>query len=121
MDDRNRLKLLAKELKKNTDIMEMTFAKYNLQVLQYAYHPYGEDDADCELIIEVMSADGNAMAEDAGIKINLYDDAGEIFFTAGQFVDADEFAGYDTFKICLYNNSSTLLEAKSARIYMSKS
>ena len=39
---------LANELKKNTDIMEMTFKKFNLRVLQYSYHPYSDEDADCE-------------------------------------------------------------------------
>lgn len=39
---------LAKELKKNTDVMEVTFKRFNLKVLQYSYRPYSDDDADCE-------------------------------------------------------------------------
>lgn len=111
---------LAKELKKNTDVMDFTFAKFNLKVLQYAYHPYSDDDADCELIIEIATIDGNAMTDSSSVKINLYDENGDIFFTTEEYIMEEDFAGYDTFKIKLYNNSRTLLEAKSARIYMSK-
>ena len=96
---------LANELKKNTDIMEMTFKKFNLRVLQYSYHPYSDEDADCELIIEL---------------VNLYDEKGEIFLTESYYIDSENFAGYDTFKISLYNNSNTLIMAKTARVYMSK-
>ena len=111
---------LARELKKNTDIMDVTFRKFNLQVLQYTYHPYSDDDADCELIIELTTIDGDSMTGDASIKINLYDENGDIFFNTESYIDSDEFAGYDTFKISLYNNSRTLLEAKTARVYMSQ-
>ena len=110
---------LARELKKNTDIMEVTFKKFNLQVLQISYHPYSDDDADCELIIELTTIDGDSILGDPRIKINLYDENGDIFFNTEEYIDGDEFAGYDTIKIALYNNSRTLLEAKSARVYAS--
>ena len=111
---------LAKELKKNTDIMEMTFKKFNLRVLQYSYHPYSDEDADCELIIELVTMEGDSMTDDASIKVNLYDEKGEIFLTESYYIDSENFAGYDTFKISLYNNSNTLIMAKTARVYMSK-
>ena len=60
---------LANELKKNTDIMEMTFKKFNLRVLQYSYHPYSDEDADCELIIELVTMEGDSMTDDASIKV----------------------------------------------------
>lgn len=112
---------LAKELKKNTDIMEMTFKRFNLRVLQYSYHPCSDKDADCELIIELVTIDGDSILDDASIKVNLYDENGEIFLTESEYIDSDDFAGYDTFKIDLYNNSNTLIMAKTARVYMSKS
>ena len=111
---------LAKELKRNTRIMEGTFSKFNLKVLQISYHPYSDDDADCELIVEIESINGESMDDDAVIKINLYDKDGEILMTEDYYIDGEEFAGYDTYKISLYNNSRTLLEAKSARLYMSQ-
>lgn len=112
---------LAKELKKNTDVMEVTFKRFNLKVLQYSYRPYSDDDADCELIIELTTIDGDTLFDSASIKINLYDEEGDIFFTNDYYIDSEEFVGYDTFKITLYNNSRTLILAKSARIYMSQS
>ena len=108
---------LANELKKNTDIMEMTFKKFNLRVLQYSY---SDEDADCELIIELVTMEGDSMTDDASIKVNLYDEKGEIFLTESYYIDSENFAGYDTFKISLYNNSNTLIMAKTARVYMSK-
>lgn len=111
---------LANELKKNTDIMEMTFKKFNLRVLQYSYQPYSNEDADCRFIIELVTMQGDSMTDDASIKVNLYDEKGEIFFTNSYYIESDDFAGYDTFEINLYNNSNTLIRAKTARVYMSK-
>lgn len=111
---------LAKELKKNTDVMEMTFKKFNLQLIQFSYHPYSDNDADCDFLVELMSEDGDAIVDSVYLKINLYDENGDLFLNEYEFINHEDFSGYDTFKINLYDNGRTLLEAKSARIYMSK-
>ncbi|WP_026661851.1 hypothetical protein [Butyrivibrio proteoclasticus] len=111
---------LAKELKKNTDIMESTFSRLNLQVLQYSYHPYSDDDADCELVIELATIEGDSIEFPLSIKVNLYDEEGTIITTEDKFINPDKFLGYDTFKISLYNNSRTLIEAKTARVYVTR-
>ena len=110
---------LAKELKRNTKLMEHTFEKFNLQVLQFTYRPCSDNDADCKLIIELETIDEEMMEDDASIKVNLYDENGEIILTQECFIDSEEFDAYDTFELSLYNNSRTLIEAKSARIFMS--
>ena len=115
---------LAKELKKNTQIIQTTFSKFNLQVLQVGYRPYAEEgddepDADCDFMIEISSLDNAPMKCNAYIKINLYDENGDLIDHDNKLVIADEFSGFDTFKIMMTNDSKTLLRAKSAKVYMS--
>ena len=112
---------LARELKKNTDVLDMTFKKYNLQVLQFAYRPFDDNDADCSLLIEVASVEGNSIEKSVRIVVNLYDEDGEIYMSERQPIFNYDFAGYDTYVIQLYNNGRTLKEAKSARIFVSRS
>ncbi len=116
---------LAKELKKNTQIIQTTFNKFNLQVMQVGYRPYAEDgdddpDADCDFMVEISSLDNGPMKSNAYIKINLYDENGDLIDHDNKFINADEFTGYDTFKIMMANDSKTLIRAKSAKVYMSK-
>lgn len=101
--------------------MTPTFNKANLEVLEIIYHPYSDDDADCELLIELQSLNNEDLPFDITIKVNLYDDNGNLFYTGEEYVSEDDFMGYYTFKINLYNNSRTLYEAKSAKVYISKS
>lgn len=111
---------IAKELKNNTEIIQSTFDKFKLNIIQFVYKPYSENDADCILIIEVSSCEGEDVTENAYIKINLYDDEGSIIMTQSHYISAEDFAGYDTFEILLYKDGKTLDEAKSAKLYMSK-
>ncbi len=110
----------AKELKKNTKIMRDTFKKFNLKILQFSYQPFGPDDADGQIIIEVSTIEGDEIPEHAMIKVNLYDNNGEIFLTECRPVNANYFSGYDTFSIALRYNSKALKKAKKARIFMTK-
>ena len=116
---------LAKELKKNTQVIESTFSRFNLKVLQVAYQPYAEDgddepDADCDLLVELASLNGNPMPSNGHIKINLYDENGDLIYHDDHMVFAEGFAGYDTYSFMLSHNCKTLLVAKSAKVYMSK-
>ena len=98
-----------------------SFRRFDLEILQYSYHPYSEDDADCELIIELSTIIGDTLPDSASLKINLYNDEGEIFLNEEYYISSESFFSYDTFKISLYDNAKTLITAKSARIYMSQS
>lgn len=111
---------LARELKRNTDVMEATFRKNNLKILQFSYQPYADDDADCEMLIEIGTINDEDLTENVQVKVNLYNEYGEIYDTKSDVIIARNFDGYDTLKIHLYNNSRTLIEAKSARVYVSK-
>lgn len=111
---------LTRELKKNTDVMDQTFRNLNLQVLQFTYQAYSDENADCRLFIEIATLDGNEIPQSATIRANLYDENGELFDSDYTPIIKNDFSGYDTFKISFTNNERTLYEAKTARIYMSK-
>ena len=115
----------AKELKKNTEVVRASFNCFNLNALQVAYCPYGtedeENDADCDLLVEVSALNNEPMTCSAYIKINLYDNNGDLMCNENHYVQADTFTGYDTFRIMLINDSKTLLIAKYAKVYMSRS
>lgn len=111
---------LAKDLKKNTTIMTSLFQKNNLEVLSFSYRPYSDDDADCEMLIEISTCSGRTLTDDVAIKVNLYDSNDEICFTEEYRLYADEFEGYDTLSLALYDNGKTLLKAKSARLFVTR-
>ncbi len=117
---------LAKELKRNTQIIQSTFNAFNLQVLQVGYHPYGveddseESDADCDCLVEVSALNDGPMTHDAYLKVNLYDENGDLISHDYSLIQAEGFSGYDTYKVMLINDSKTLRIAKSAKVYMSQ-
>ncbi len=110
----------AKELKNKTTILENTLEKFNLKIIQFAFRKYEEDDYDAELIVELQSIKGDKIPESADIKINLYDEAGDIFLTKSYTISKTQFAIYDTYRIPLYDDCKLLLRAKSAKIFMTK-
>ena len=116
----------AKALKKNTGIIQSTFNTFNLQVLQVGYRPYGvededeEADADCDFIIEVSTLNEGKMKCNGYIKVNLYDEEGDLISNDCIAVYSDKFSGYDTYKVMMINDRKTLLRAKSAKVYMSQ-
>ena len=81
---------------------------------------FTDDDDDCSLIIELSTINGDSIDDDVNIKVNLYDGDGEIYDTKEWYIDSEEFAGFDSIQLCFYNNSRTLKEAKSARIFASR-
>ena len=111
---------LAKELKKNIEILHNMFEVNNLQILNLSVRPEGEDDADCNILLEIASIEGNSIPCDLLIKINLYDEDDEIYMTNSEFVLKDKFSGYDTFSIYCFDNSNTLLKAVKGRLFITK-
>lgn len=110
----------ARELKRNTDVMEATFRKHNLKILQFSYRSFTDDDADGEMLIEIGTIKDEVLTENVRIKVNLYDEDGELYDTSSEKIVAEDFDGYDTLKILFCNNRRTLIEAKSAKVYLSK-
>ncbi len=106
---------ISQDLKNNTEILENTFKKYNLKVLQCSYS-FG-DDGNCDFYIEISSIDETILSEDICIKINLYDNNGEIIYSASNDIKAGTFDGYDTINLILWYNA---LKAEKARVFVHK-
>ncbi len=109
----------ALELKKNTEIIENTFNKYNLKVLQYSYTDGGIKYDDCIFYIEISSLEDTTLTEDVKIKLNLYDENGEIVSSKDELILAEKFEGYDTINIKI-NFCRALSRSKTARVFLIK-
>lgn len=100
--------------------MTSTFENNNLQVLNIACKPYGDDDPDLQIFVELASVNGNEIPGDLNIKINLYDGDGELYLTKSQYLAAESFGGYDTVEISCYDDSHTLDIARKGRLYVTR-
>ncbi len=107
----------TRDLKQNTAVMQDTFNRFNLQVIQFTYQVI-EEDQGCDVIIEVSSSNGTAMPENAYIKINMYDGEGNIILTEEELIWANKFTGYNTYKLWIDANDLPVFDARSARIYL---
>lgn len=112
---------LAKELKKHIEIMESTFAANNLQVINVGCKPASDDDGDLEVYVELASINGSAIPCTLDIKINLYDESGDLYMTEDTTLFLNRFNGYDTVKIYCQDDSHTLEKAVKGRLFVVKS
>lgn len=111
---------VAKELKKNIEVMTNTFEANNLQVLHLTVKPYSEDDADCNILLELSTISGSALESDVSVKINLYDEDDELYLTNSETIYKSSFSGYDTVTINCYDDSKTLDKAVKGRLYLTR-
>lgn len=112
---------LAKELKKNIEVMTNTFEANNLQLLHLTVKPYSEEDADCSILVEVATISGTDIPRNGlNIKINLYDDNDELYLTEAYYINDESFSGYDTYEINCYDDSKTLKKAVKGRLYITR-
>ena len=113
---------LAKELKKNIEVMTGMFEANNLQVLKFSVRPrINEDDGNvtCKVLIELTAIEETGIPNSVDIKINLYDEDDELYLTSSAYVSNHSFNGYDTVSIlCLDEN--VLMNAVKGRLYATK-
>lgn len=112
---------LAKKLQKNIQIVTSTFESNNLQVLNMACKPYGDDDADLYVYVELASINGSAVPSTLQVKINLYTADDELYMTEYSYVLEHKFTGYDTITICCSDDSHVLEIATKGRLYVTRS
>ncbi|MEF9985472.1 MAG: hypothetical protein RR847_05060 [Bacilli bacterium] len=111
---------LAKNLKENIEILHNTFEMNNIQILNVGVKEYDENDADCTILVEMSSINGIDIPNDFYIKINLYDENGEIYLSESCFNFKENFSGYDTVKIDCFDDKKTLTKAASGRLFLVK-
>ena len=107
-------------LKRNTEVVESTFEKFNLKLLDYAYLPSDGWNC-CWYIIELSTIKGNLMKEDAHIKLNFYDKDGGLVYSEDETISKDDVDGYNTFKLSFESmTDNRLRKCHKAKIFLSK-
>lgn len=112
---------LAKNLKKNIEIMTPTFINNNLQIINTGMKRLSREDGDFDYLIEISSITGGSIKRDLYINLNLYNSDGEIIFHDFVVVNRETFQGYDTISMCCYLDGEALLLAVKGRLYCSLS
>lgn len=112
-------RIAAKELKKNIQLMESTFTRSNLQVINISCKPmFEDDDAKLKVFVELSTISGTRIPTNTSIKINLYDSEDELYTSDETLIMQDLFNGYDTISIDIYDEH-TLEVAVKGRLYAS--
>ena len=105
----------AKELKKNTTIMKKTFEDNHLELLGFSF---SSDNNSLHCYVEISARAENDTVEDCYIKLNLYDEDGDICRVEEEYIS--DFSGYDTIDIwCAWFDDCTDIIRK-ARLYVKK-
>ena len=108
------------ELKKNIEIMEGTFDKFGLEVLNVGVtfvDAYRGNKID--VYCEVMSKEAVDIYDDIYIKVNFYKLNNELLIMGSEGIDLDDFSGYNTVKIETIGKD-LFTDAVKARLYISK-
>ena len=104
------------ELKKNTEILEMTFDKAGLQVIQQSWQVTNDTDGWLDFYIEVTGDPDKIEDEYLTIKANLYDAEGEILTMGFATIKKAVFTGYETKHIMFYDDG-LLFKACKSRVF----
>lgn len=102
---------IAKNLNKNVDVVESTFSQNNLQVISYGFCGINES-GNMALLIEIASINGNSISSNIDVKANFYDEDGIIIYSESTMVYEEDFTGYDTLKLCMWEDGLAFNVAK---------
>ena len=109
------------ELKKNIEVLEGTFSKFGLEVVNVGveYGTWLLGGKGIMFYCEIMSNEDLPEGASYHVKVNVYDSNGNLISMSSESIDADEFVGYDTLsiKVC---HESIHDEAAKARVYLTK-
>ena len=104
------------ELKKNTEILEMTFDKAGLQVIQQSWQIANDTEGWLDFYIEVTGDPDKIEDKYLTIKANLYDADGEILSMGFATIEQAVFTGYETKQIMFYDDG-LLFKACKSRVF----
>lgn len=111
--------ILQKQLNKCVEVVEATFAKFNLQLLGYGFCGINEGNGWLQLLLEIALLPGEKLEEDVRIKANFYDEENTIIYSYEGYLDIEEFSGYDTIDLCL-NEDNLCFNTSKCRIFATK-
>ena len=109
------------ELKKNTEILENTFERFNLKVLSVAYSGNRQDEG-LNIWVELTTIEGSKIkiprstyTDGVAVKLNFYEND-NLLCSTSVTVYKGEFCGYDTVSARL-SYSNILTRATSVRLF----
>lgn len=108
------------ELKKNVDILDGTFSKFGLEVMNvgvaYADMVGGKG---IRFYCEIMSNEDLPTDQNFNIKVNVYDKNGDLISMGSEILDPKKFTGYDTILVAVFHETIHE-EAAKVRIYLTR-
>lgn len=115
---------LKNELKKNFEVLENTFEKIGLQLVNFGLQnpPSGQrvlnvEDADFDVLVEVTLKNSEDLKKNVVIRVNLYNQDDELIFTNDGRINKDTFIGYDTIRITCWSANDMLKKAVKGRMF----
>lgn len=110
-------KTKIEDLRSKTVLMPETFKKYGLEIESVGFSGLEEDSF--YVLVEVSSNKRSALKETIKIKVNLYDETGQIIAAEDCLIFEDDFDGYDTFSI-VFNEPDILARVQKIRLYATR-
>lgn len=104
------------ELKKNTEVLDMTFEKAGLQIIQQSWQSAVYSDGWLDYYIEVTGEPDKIGDKYVTIKVNLYDTNGDILTMETGVIEIKLFSGYET-KHITFHDDGLLYKACKARVF----
>ena len=111
--------ILQKQLNKCVEVVEATFAKFNLQLLGYGFCGINESNGWLQLLLEIALLPGEKLEDNVRIKANFYDEENTIIYSDDGYLDTEEFSGYDTIALFL-NEDNLRFNMSKCRIFATK-
>lgn len=106
------------ELRKNTEVIDATFERMGLQVIQQSWALAGDGDngyLDC--FVEFTGSVEDPDDDYFTIKGIIYDSNGQIAFLETHNIEISKYLGYDTIKLQFYDEG-TVYKASKARVFV---
>lgn len=108
------------ELKQNIDIMQMTFEKFGLEVLNVSltYQKMLGGNG-IKFFVEILSNESFDQNQSFYIKINVYDKDGVLISMNSKYLNGKSFLGFDTLDVAVFHEN-IWQNAVKARVYLAK-
>lgn len=105
-----------RELRKNTEVLDATFERAGIQVIQQSWQVTGGIEGGLSCYVEVTGDLDKIPDKYVTIKANLYDENGEIVKMHFSTIGKETFTGYETKEIMFYDEG-ILFRSCKARIF----
>lgn len=112
-----KFKQQIKELREKTVLLPETFEKYGLVVESIGFSEIEEDSFN--VLVEIVSKKATGIKEDIYIKVNSYDEEGQLFAMAEATLYESSFDGYDTLSLFLHE-PEVLNRVQKLRLYATR-